>query len=92
VSDQNPRDTQFANFAKQVIADLEEVHALQRRKMGCQQILIDDVIAIIARRGYDLVEHAIETMNPIAHQYAKSTEEIIKDIPDMPELPEDQVL
>jgi hypothetical protein len=85
VSDQNPRDTQFVNFAKLVIADLEEDHDLR------MDIAIDDVIAIIARRGYDLVEHALETMNPIAHQYAKSTEEIVRSIPDM-EWPEDQVL
>ncbi len=87
----NPRDTQFHDFAGLLLEEM-----LEQRKGDWINFNADDTeafdeySAIIARRAYDLVEHAISTMNPIAFQCSKDDDEIIHAVPDLSAWPKEE--
>ena len=80
----NPRDTQFTGFADLLLKEM-----LNQREGRWIDFNEDDkeYAVIVAQRAYDLVEHAILSMSPIAFQ-SYEYDEIIHSIPDMTEWPE----
>jgi len=86
------RDTQFTGFAKAVWAELEANINFIPESTKHRKTFLPIVEGIIARRAYDLVEHVLETIQSDEWQWAdertENTEEIIKALPDMSELPQ----
>lgn len=86
---QNARDTKFAGFAKALVEDLFRFHALDGRTFVNQG---DKIEQIVARRAYDLVEHACKNVNDdqaragmILHPNA-----MLRAVKDMTELPKEE--
>lgn len=75
----NPRDTHFANFAQALARELTEAHVFYDATGLGQFILV--------RRAYDLAKHVIQSID---YQDRFGIDYAIKDIPDLPALPEVQ--
>jgi hypothetical protein len=74
-----PRDTQFAGFAKLVVDEL--------LANSCVEVIdsaADLWEQVITRRAYDLVRHTIVSIHPRALQLLDDNE-ILRTVPDMPE-------
>lgn len=84
---QNPRDSQFTQFASLVLSEMLEASkkysGLIDSESGDWQ---EAMQRILARRAYDLVSHTVSSQNPIAYQLMDD-DEIVATIPDMDGLP-----
>jgi hypothetical protein len=90
----NARDTQFQGFAKLLVGELFNDDVLGdygfiggRERYADLDYDLNICELLIARRAYDLVNHAIGEFIPRSED---SSEEYVKRIPDMTELPKEQ--
>lgn len=78
-----PRDSQFAHFAELLVNELLQCRDGQ---MDASDYWREQANATIARRAYDLVQHTINHVNPIALEF--TTKSVVSAaIPDMTEWP-----
>lgn len=86
------RDTQFQGFAKallkEIVDDMLDEYGFMERD-HYQSGELNTTEELITRRAYDLVEHAIEHMRPYIYDEKVAGQESVADVPDMPELPDD---
>jgi hypothetical protein len=93
----NPRDTQFAGFAKALYDDIRHMFDdLQSQKYWGEldeaKQTEEDIKSYIARRAYDLIEHACDAIDDKQWDYESrlSSWHMRESIPDMPVLPEEK--
>jgi len=101
----NPRNMQFAGFAKALWDEIGKMHDVfceesdtgpgsLAQDMDRAQDLDRSIQKLIARRAYDLVEHAVSHVSEsqAAQMEARfmSADEVVNDIPDMDELPKEE--
>jgi hypothetical protein len=92
----NARDEQFKGFAGMLAKELRDQGLLDigntTKPLTDPPIDLEyeKIKHIIARRAYDLVDHAIGSMEPIDLQCCESYVEVVQGIPDMTELPKEQ--
>lgn len=84
----NTRDTQFQGFAKALIHDLNDVSTTTYASYDEAKKAYE---LTIARRAYDLVAHACENIsdNQIKSGVFFHPNAMVRDIPDMSELPKE---
>lgn len=85
------RDTQFAGFAKallkEIVDDMLDEYGFMNRS-HYESGDLNTAEELITRRAYDLVESAVwHALSFDPHEI--TGKEIIKSVPDMPELPDD---
>ena len=81
---ENPRNTQFAGFAKLLMKDLDAVSTTTYANLGKAREAYE---LAIARRAYDLAMHVIEHTDPeICGEY-DAPESKIRFVPDLTEWP-----
>lgn len=95
----NPRDTQFAGFAKLLFAEVEDMFANRDSAYDdCdderEQKAINDICSVFAERAYNLVLHTLWRTTPaggstIREYKGLTVEEIANLIPDLTEWPKD---
>lgn len=91
------RDTKFAGFAALVLKEIDDVigqQAKDAREYGLndktETACAHELGTLIARRAYDLVKHAIESIEHIDLDRLSSEEQVGR-IPDLSELPKEDV-
>jgi hypothetical protein len=78
------RDAQFLGSAERTIKAIEGIlYPMVNHPTSFD--VRKACIELVAQYAYDLVEHTIGSINPIAFQSCKEWTDIIKDIPDMTE-------
>jgi hypothetical protein len=82
----NPRDTQFKGFAKLLMRDLDAVSTTTYASLDKAKEAYE---LAIARRAHDLVENTIYSMSPIAFQCCENFDQLVREIPDMTEWPDE---
>ena len=80
------RDTQFQGFAHAVLLELVNNHSMALNWYK----FFGEIELIIARRSYDLVNHAMHKISLADFETCEYREELTETVPDMTELPKEQ--
>lgn len=93
-----PRDTQFAGFAALLFKEMDAEIERERQRVKNtlrydkqeEQEFFNRLRVMMTRHAYDLVSHALCTLNPIAFQSSKDEDEIVVQVPDLTAWPEEE--